>query len=123
MTKKPPLPLHKLDALKAAVSGKMLTTDQIEALEACIKDYRFIFRLGNGFKLTHPDRDHLNELLQLVYEDVPFMAGERKKKAIRLLNAAGMKGYQPERFWPRSRFDDEAPLEVDAEEVTEALEG
>ena len=117
---KTPLPLHKLDALKAAVAGKMLTSDQLEALEACIEDYRFIFRLGNGFKLN---RDHLNELLQLVYEDVPFMTGERKKKAIRLLNSAGAKGFKSQSFWSRSRFDDEVPLEIDQEEVMEAIEG
>ncbi len=115
-----PLPLHKIEALKAVIAGEMLTSEQLKVLEACLADYRFVFRLGNGFKLN---RDHLNELIQLVHDDVPFMVGERQKRAIRILNAAGAKGFQTESFYVRSRFDDKPGRDLTEDEIWEAVHG
>lgn|GEM_PF-3573648 len=114
----PPLPLHKLEALRAAIAGQMLTSDQIEVLKACEADYRFTFRLGNGFKLT---RELITELLELVYDDVPYMVGERRKRAIRILNASGAKGFQAESFWKPSRSDDKLCTRIDEDDIVEAV--
>jgi len=116
----PALTLSKIDALTAAIAGDKLTADQIKTLESCLQDYRFVLRLGNGFRLS---RETINELVELVYDDVPYMVGERKKRAIRILNAAGVTGFRVDPVWPRTKLDEHIAPKITEEEIAEAVYG
>jgi hypothetical protein len=91
------LTLAKIDALEKAAAGDLLTKEDEDLLRQCADDYRPLIRLGNGFKIT---KHHVVEAFELIFEDVKFMTGSRRQKAISLLKAAGARGF------------DKVPLEV-----------
>jgi len=81
----------KIAALQNAVAGDILTAAEEDALRECVEDYRRRLKLGNGFKLTLQD---VTEAFEIIFEDVPFMTGGRRQRAIRLLIKTGARGYQ-----------------------------
>lgn len=83
--------LHKISVLEKAAAGDILTPDEEQTLRECADDYRPLIHLGNGFKIA---KQHVIEAFEIIFEDVRWMTGSRRQRAIRLLKLSGARGYR-----------------------------
>jgi hypothetical protein len=114
---------HKIKVLEKAAAGDVLTQDEEETLRDCADDYRPLIRLGNGFKIA---KHHVIEAFEIIFEDVHFMAGSRRQRAIRLLKLSGARGYREEdlpvpiEHPTDERLGDQMAVPITPEEIREA---